>query len=105
MNLDPQDLELIKATVKAAVADADLVKNEDFKGFRAEVLAAQQQFVQREVFDLRMKAVTDELDKLWSANESSKNAIATIWDTAWGKVALIAGGVLQVWMVWQILHP
>lgn len=105
MNLDPQDLELIKATVKAAVADADLVKNEDFKGFRAEVLSAQQQFVQREVFELRMNSVKEELDKLWDANTASKNAIATIWETAWGKVALIAGGLLQVWMVWQILHP
>jgi hypothetical protein len=105
MNLDAQDMEFIKTSVKAALSDSDLVKKEDFNLFRAEVLAAQQQFIQREVFELRIKTVTEEIDKLWEASTANKNVLASIWETALGKAITVGLGLLTLVQVWQLMHP
>lgn len=105
MNLDTQDMEYIKATVKAAIVEANVVSTDDFNRFRAEVLAAHAQFYPREVVDLKLAQQAMEIKELSEALDKQQNILQTMWETAWGKIALIGGAILQVWMIWQLLHP
>lgn len=104
MNLDANDIELIKQTVKAAIADADVVKGEDFKQFRAEVLIAQEQFVRREVLDLMLAQRDADRARMWEEIKASKNALASLWENVWVKVGLVAGVALQAYELWRIFQ-
>jgi hypothetical protein len=114
VNLDPQDLELIKQTVRAAVAEAtaELVTKSEFRDFRTEVLLAHQQFYPREMVDLMFKDATEDCARVWLAVKDLEaklaaqgNILAHLWSTTAGRVGLIAGLALQLYELWRLLQP
>lgn len=107
MNLDSNDIELIRTTVEAAVAKATdgLVKEATFKEFRDEVRAANQLFVQREVFQLEMKARDEEIDRLWKQVKANQNVLSKLWENTGIKIGAVLAIVLQAYELWRIFNP
>ena len=104
MNLDSNDIELIKQTVEAAIARADVVKESTFKEFKQEVLADRALFVQREVFQLELKRRDDEIARLAEEVEESRNVLKNLWASAGGRVVAVAAGVLVLADLWQLFQ-
>jgi hypothetical protein len=113
VNLTTQDLELIKQTVRAAVAEAtsELVTKAEFRAFREDVRLAQTQFYPREMIDLFRKQAIEDRDRLWVALKEMQvrldtqgNLLANLWSTTAGKVALVAGVALQLYELWSLFH-
>ncbi len=82
--MEAQDIELIKQTIRTAVLEgtAELVTKREFKDFRSEVLEAQQQFYNREVIDLKLTALQDELNAVRQESEKTRNVLANLWSSA-----------------------
>lgn len=106
MNLDTQDLELIKTTVRAAVAEAtgDLVSKTEFREFRAEARSQWEGTYSREMIDQFRAATKEEIDRLWAETNANKNVLATLWQNAYIKVGAIAALALQAWELWHLFQ-
>lgn len=113
MNLTTNDLEVIKTTVRAAVAEAtaELVTKTEFREFREDVRLAQTQFYPREMIDLFRKQADEDRTRLWDAMkglsdrlDQQGNLLANIWSTTAGKVAILAGVALQLYELWSLLR-
>jgi hypothetical protein len=106
MNLDTQDIELIRSTVAGAVAEATskLVTKDEFKDFRAEVLVAQTQFVSREVFTLELKQRDEAIERLAKQVADNKNVLAHLWENTGVRVGAALALILQAWELWRIFN-
>jgi hypothetical protein len=106
MNLDTQDIELIRSTVSAAVAEATakLVTKDEFKDFRAEVLVAQTQFVSREVFNLELKQRDEAIERLELQVKANSNVLQHLWENTGVRIGAGLALVLQAWELWRLFR-
>lgn len=106
MNLDTQDIELIKTTVSAAVAEATskLVTKDEFKEFRAEANAKWDSTYTREIMDLKLRERDAEIDRLWEATKANQNVLATLWENTGVRIGAAMALALQAWTLWQLFQ-
>lgn len=96
MNLNQTELDVIRDVVRAAVADA-------IKSIREELKADLEKSYTREVIDLKLRAQQAEIDDLKQSLDKTKNILASLWETAFGKAIVVANGFLILYALWQIL--
>src|SRR5215471_14564214 len=99
MNLDPQDITLLREIVEDAVAKStrDLVTKDEFSQFRAEMTAAWDRTYTREMVDQFFKENRDERDRLWAAVKKQEDILKNLWESAGGKVLLVGNLVLVIY--------
>ena len=96
MNLNQTELDIIREVVRAAVSDA-------INSLRDEIKHDLDNSYTREVVDLKFQAQQVEIDHLKQEVAKTKNILAHLWETAYGKAIIIANGFLVLYALWQIL--
>lgn len=96
MNLNQTELDVIRDVVRAAVADA-------IKSLRDEIKSDFDKSYTREVIDLKLQAQQAQIDELSQSLDKTKNILASLWETAFGKAIVVANGFLILYALWQIL--
>lgn len=96
MNLNQTDLDVIRDVVRATVSD-------EMRRFKDEIRAEMDKSYTREVIDLKLKDLRDQIDDLKHDTEENTNSLKNLWNNTAGKVMLIANGILVLYALWQIL--
>lgn len=96
MNLNQTELDVIRDVVRAAVADS-------IRTLKDEIRADLDKAYTREVVDLKLQALQDEINSLKAESKANANILKSLWSTAFGRVIIVAQGALTLWALWQIL--
>lgn len=96
MNLNQTDLDVIRDVVRATVSD-------EMRRFKDEIRAEIDKSYTREVIDLKLKDLRDQLDDLKQDTKENTNGLKNLWNNAAGRVIVIANGVLLLYALWQII--
>lgn len=96
MNLNQTDLDVIRDVVRATVAD-------EMRRFKDEIRAEMEKAYTREVMDLKLKELRDEIDSIKATTEKNSNTLRNLWNSAFGKVVVVANGILVLYALSQLL--
>lgn len=105
MALTNTDIELIKQTVKAAVAEGtrDLATKAEFKEFRDEVRGDLGKSYPREMIDQFREEDHKEHERMWTEINNSKDVLSALWEKTAVKVGVFAALAIELIQLWAIL--